>query len=304
MNKIVYTLAPISERYVQRWFYTMYKYSQPDSFKVVFIDQIRGGISKNTWDYIKDKTHLYIHCPHYQFGYAKAHNEGIIHGLHWGADIICPSNDDIEIINSKWIDGINKTFELDPRIVGVVPMSPRIPGWGYGLDHNVDILPYKEEYTEEEYQYLLNGDFSDNSAVKGDKLPETFPKNMKGNIIDGSIFIMPYFKRRVFEECGLMDEHFWPGSGEDMDLMARAYQKDMRIVSSSYSWIWHHLTKSKDLFASGELENEYYKPSHHKYWNNEGELWPEGFDAWGYKTVDGKKVNYPRVKEIYVDEPL
>lgn len=294
MDKITYTVAPISEKYIVRFLYTLYKFSVPDSFRVVLVDQVKGGVSRNTWDQIKDWVHLYMHPPHYQFGYAKAHNEAILHGLHWGSDIICVANDDIEIINSRWMDGINQTFALDERIVGVVPMSPRIPGWGYGCKENPDILPYKEEYTEADYDYLLEGDFSDKN------LPETFPKNIKGNIIDGSIFIMPYFKRRIFEECGLMDERYWPGSGDDMDLMARAYQKNMRIVSTSYSWIWHHLTKSKDLFASGELENEYYKPKHHSYWNNESEIWPKGFDAWG---VDKDKKPYPRDPLVYVDVP-
>ena len=298
MSKITYTIAPICEKYLVRFLYTLYKFSEPDSFHVVLVDQIKGGVSRNTWDQIKPWVHLYMHPPHYQFGYAKAHNEAIIHGLHWGSDIICVANDDIEIINSRWIDGINKTFALDERIVGVVPMSPRIPGWGYGRKENPDILPYKEEYTEADYDYLLNGDFSDKN------LPETFPKNIKGNIIDGSIFIMPYFKKEVFEKIGLLDERYWPGSGEDMDFMARAYQKNMRIVSTSYSWIWHHLTKSKDLFASGELENEYYKPKHKQYWNNESEIWPKGFDAWGYKVIDGEKIMYPRVPEVFVDEPL
>jgi GT2 family glycosyltransferase len=288
--RVTYIVAPIVEDFVSRWFYTMYKYSEPNSFRVIYIDQVDGGISRKLWDEIKDKVHLYIHPPHYEFGYAKGMNEGIIHALHWGTDLICPANDDIEIINSRWMEGIEQTFALDERIVGVVPMSPRIPGWGYGVKDNPDILPYKEEYTEEDYNYLLEGDFSDKD------LPETFPRKIKGNVIDGSIFVMPYFKRKLFEEVGLMDEHYWPGGGEDVDMMARAYQKNLRIVSTTYSWIWHHLSQTKNL----SIESKYYHPPHHHYWNNEKEIWPEGFDVWG---LDKDKKNYPRVPEIYVDIP-
>ena len=294
--KLYYIIAPIHERYVSRWFETMYKFSEPNSFRVIFVDQIKGGITAKLWGEIKDKVHLYIHAPHYQFGYAKAMNTGIVQALHQGAELICPSNDDIEIINPRWIDGIRQTFALDERIVGVVPMSPRIPGWGYGLKYNPDIVPYKTEYTEADYDYLLEGNYSLNVEV-----PETFPKNMKGNVIDGSIFIMPYFKRKLFDECGLLDERYWPGSGEDMDMMARAYQKNMRIVSTSYSWIWHWLTKSKDLFAETELSNEYYRPKHHSYWNHESLIWPDGFDAWG-KNPKGEL--YQRVPEVFVDDML
>jgi GT2 family glycosyltransferase len=274
----------------------MYKYSEPNSFKVVLIDQVKGGMSKKTWDEIKDKVHLYIHPPRAQLGYAKAMNEGIIHGLHWGSDIICPSNDDLEVIDSRWIDGIHKTFELDKRIMGVCPMSPRVAGWGYGVGYNPEVLPYKEEYTKEDYDYLLKGDFTECK----EKLPTTYPRKVTNNIIDGAVFVMPYFKKELFEEIGLLDEHFYPGSGEDMDLMARAYRENYRIVSSAYSWIWHWWSSSKELFASGQLEDQYYKWK--PYWNNMSELWPEGHDAWGYKEVDGRKVLLPRVPEIFVEE--
>lgn len=172
-------------------------------------------------------------------------------------------------------------------------MNPRIPGWGYGVKYNPELLPYKEEYTREEYDWLINGDFTDCKH----QLPESYPRKIKGSIVDGSIFIMPYFRREIFEKIGLFDERFFPGSGEDMDFMARAYQKNYRIVSTSLSWVWHHLSKSKDLFASGELEDPYYK--NRPYWNNMGELWPLGHDPWG-KDKDGKLL--PRIPEIFVDQ--
>ena len=44
------------------------------------------------------------------------------------------------------------------------------------------------------------------------------------------------------------------------------------------------------------LEDKYYKPK--GYWNNMGDIWPEGHDPWGKK--DGKVL--PRISDIFVDQ--
>lgn len=293
--KVTYVVTPICDAYIARFVYTLYKYSEPDSFRLVVIDQSENQFRKEVLDYIMPLTHLYMH-PKHNLGYAKAMNEGTIHALHWKTDYVCMANDDVEIIDPRWIKGIEDTFALDKRIGCVVPMCVRVAGWGYGVDYNPEVLPYKKEYTPADYDFLLEGNFE---GVP--KLPPTMPKKVKGTVVDGAVFVMPYFKRECLEDVGLLDEHYWPGSGEDVDWNARAYQKGYRVVSTSYSWVWHWWTKSKDLFASGELERPYYKPVGRSYWNHEGELWPKGFDVWG-KDKDGKP--YPRVPEVFVDQIL
>ena len=306
MINITYIIPIISDIFISRFLYTLWKYSEPDTFRVILIDQCKDKVRPEVWDYIKDKVHLYIH-PSRNLGYAKASNEGIIHALHWKTPYICVSNDDVEIIDPRWLDGIWETFKKDEeRILGVVPSSPRVAGWGYGVDYYPEVLPYKKEYTKEDYDYLLKGDFTDNPA----RLPKTFPRKVAGTVIDGAPFVMPYFKREAFELVGLFDEHFFPGSGEDYDWNARAYSQNYRFVNTSYSWVWHHWSKSKDLFASGYLEDPYYKPLHLPYWNNFGDLYPpelnEGadFDVWGKRTdKEGNKVPLVRVPEVHV-EPI
>jgi GT2 family glycosyltransferase len=291
-----YVFCPISPVYIRRALYTLYKYQNPKDFKVVVVDQVKGGFPDDVMEYIRPLTHLYLHPCQRQLGFSKAMNEGAIHGLRWGSKYICLANDDIELINSRFFSGIEATFAKDERIIGVVPMSSRVAGWGYGVDYNPEVLPYKEEYTDADYDYLLNADFS---SYKG-PLPKTFPvTGQKGTVVDGAVFIMPFFKREAFEKVGFLDEHYFPGSGEDVDYCARAYKLGLRIVSTSYSWVFHHWSKSKDLFASGELEDEYYKPYDKPYWNNQGDLWPEGFDVWARKP-DG--TFYPRTPEVFVDQ--
>jgi GT2 family glycosyltransferase/intein/homing endonuclease len=207
MKKVTYIVTPICDVYICRFVYTLYKYSEPDSFNLIVIDQTENGFRKEVMEYLKGKVHLYMH-PRRNLGYAKAMNEGVIHGLHWNTPYLCISNDDIEIMDKRWLQGIWDTFALDEkRIVGVVPMSPRVAGWGYGVSYNPEVLPYKEEYTEADYDYLLNGDFSD---VKWE-LPKTFPRKSKGMVVDGAAFVMVYMKREGFEKVGLLDEKFFPG---------------------------------------------------------------------------------------------
>ena len=129
------------------------------------------------------------------------------------------------------------------------------------------------------------------------------------DVVDGAAFIMPYFKREAFQKIGMMEERFFPGSGEDYDYIARTYIARQRLVSTSKSWVWHHWSKSKDMFASGELEHPYYKPKTHPYWNHHGELYrPEDnegaeFDVWGMRTgKTGKKIPLKRVGDIFTDQ--
>jgi hypothetical protein len=94
------------------------------------------------------------------------------------------------------------------RMLGVVPMTPRVAGWGYGVDYYPEVLPYKEEYTPQEYDFLLEGDFSTVTT----QLPKTYPViGTKGTVVDGAAFAMVYFKRECFKKIGLLDENFFPG---------------------------------------------------------------------------------------------
>src|SRR5260221_2126165 len=239
MIETTYIFCPIHEKFISRALYTIYKYSKPDSFRVIVIDQTKNGFSDSVRSYITPLVHLYMH-PYRNLGYAKAQNEGIIHALRWETPYICCANDDIEIIDLRWFDGIKETFTMFDNVGCVVPMSPRVAGWGYGVAGYPEVLSYKEEYTKEDYDYLLKGDFRD----KGSILPKTMPKQIGGTVVDGAVFTMAYFSRECLLDVGLMDEHFFPGSGEDTDWNARAYQKGWRVLSTSKSWIWHWWSKS------------------------------------------------------------
>ena len=290
----VFITNPIREDYIDRLLYTLYKYTDMEKNRVIVVDQTKKGL-KNL-----KGVHLYLR-PHRNLGFAKSMNEGIIHGRHWKSKYITCMNDDIEFISPKWWDGIIETFNQDKeRIMAVNPMSPREPGWGYGMEHGkyIDLIEYKEVYSDEDYQYLLEGDFS---KVEG--LPKSFPRKKIG-VIDAIATWCPVFKQEFFDKFGMFDERYYPGGGEDYDINARCYREGYRMVGTTRSWVWHWWGQSKD-----EVDHHGKSlPAVEKLiWMNPDFLWPpdknngQKMDPWGKWTDDkGEKHPMYRRKDIGV----
>jgi GT2 family glycosyltransferase len=191
--------------------------------RVIVIDQTLDGIDKDLSKYI----HMLIK-PHRNLGFAKGMNTGI--RLADSKYVTC-ANDDIEFINDKWWKGIEEAFASDTYMGAVNPMSVKEPGWGYGLKEDIEHLPYKESYTEEEYKFL---------------------SSVKSGSIDGIATWCTTFRKDILDLKGYFDESFYPGGGEDYDIGGRFYDGDYptvktgryRMVATSRSWVYHHWGKS------------------------------------------------------------
>ena len=298
----VFIIPVLRSDYVERCIETLYKYTPPN-FKVIVIDQTKMGLPD-----IKG-VHLRIR-PNRNLGFSKALNEGIIHALHWKSEYITCWNDDVECINKRWWQGIIDTFNMESvnEILAVNPESAKIPLWGYGRGQNdyVEIIDYKKEFTDEDYDILLSGDFS-HLKEKYPDLPSTFPLSYTG-ICDGMAAFGTVFKRKHFELIGLWDERFYPGGAEDYDMMTRIYRKNYRAVSTRSSWVWHHWGKSKDEQQEAQKTGMPIEDS--RRWADVTYLWPPSenenfnFDIWGHYTskIDGKKKPFKRQETIGVVE--
>lgn len=304
MIQNVFVTAVLRKDYVFRMLETLRKYTS-GNFKVIVVDQTQDGLAdSNLWD-------LRIR-PNRNLGFGKGMNEGIIHGLHWKSEFITCINDDVEFINSKWWDGIIDTFNMKSgkEILAVAPESPRIPMWGYGVNDNpehayVEVIDYKENFTDEDYQFLLDGDFS-HMKTKYPWIPDSFPKNYTG-VCDAMAAWGPVCKRKLFTEIGLWDERFYPGAGEDYDMMCRIYSKWYRAVSTRKSWVWHWWGSSKDKQKEAQETGMPIDPKYN--WNRLGDCYPpelnEGhsMDVWGYYTSkDGTRKPFKRAGKIEVVE--
>lgn len=309
MINSTFVFNPIRYDLIEKALKSLYKFTDMQDNRVIVIDQTKNGLFEEwgIWSNIRPFIHLYIR-PYRNLGFSKSMNEGIIHGLRWNSKYIVCANDDIEFIDSRWWNGILETFSQDEKIMAVNPMSVREPGWGYGLDHGIyiDLLPYKE-FTKEDYDYLLNGDFSN----LDEKLPKTFPRKKTG-VIDAIATWCTIFKKESFEKFGLFEERYYPGGGEDYDMNARIYREGYRAVGTTKSWVWHWWGSSKDtqehLTQSLPIKKELcwmnpdllWPKEKNLSWNKETQqMEPKEYDPWGKVTLkDGSKSPMYRDKTI------
>ena len=265
---------------------TLYRYTPPN-FDVIVIDQSPNGIDKDIIDkYVK----VYIR-PYRNLGFAKATNTGFRLA---DTKYVTTCNDDVEFIGDWW-DGIVKTFDKvdkatpDKPCLMVNPSSAKLPDWSVGKprgEHHY-IIPYKEFYTLEDYQFLLDEPHFVNEHLTIN--PDT--------VIDGVACYCSVFKKEYLDRVGLFDERYYPGGGEDYDLGCRANMMGYRTVGTTLSYVFHHWSKS---FSSLQEQKEIKAlVDQERCWNNHAEIWGEGrHDLWGAKCYVCDK----NMKVINIDE--
>jgi GT2 family glycosyltransferase len=254
---------------------SIYKYT--DNFRIILIDNSDYDYDEETKAFFKSTVHLHIR-PYYNLGFAKSCNTGIRLS---DTDYVVLCNDDVEFINKAWWEGVMSEFRKDPKIVAVNPASI--------MDRNdAPRLPYKSEYSEDDYQALLN--WKDTTGNYGNA-------ELKNIVIDGICMWCTVIPRRAFGinglffepqnpvRIGLFDEKFYPGGGEDYDWNIRAYRKGLRCIGTFKSWAWHDWGSTKDTIPSKALpQREGLR------WNNIDEKWGKGINIFGQ---GGKSVSMP-----------
>ena len=237
--------------------------------KVILINQ-SGSVREDLDEFVD----IHIRCKN--VGFAKANNMGIRLS---DAEFVCCLNDDTEIIHPKYIDGLIETFNRYPNILCVNFGSPRNPRAAGDIPVNHPGFDYKEEWTEEDYDRMIN-------------------EIGQGHIYDGITMFAPVFKREYLDKVfGVIpgkcwfDEYYFPGGGEDYDLCRRGYltkipENDNRGYRSlgtglSYIWHWWYSTKHPD---TGEAKVKYDGGLFHKKFGIwEGDNMIEQPDIYGNK---------------------
>ena len=153
------------------------------------------------------------------------------------------------MVLTKAIENVFTRF--GESVMAVNPGSMRkLNGVGTPVDDKD--FPYKEEYTEEEYRKMI-----EKESMVGDEVRE------EGIHIDGITPFCVTFDREKVLKCGLFDETFYPGGGEDYDFMNRCYlhwkRGDVsggRWLGTSKSIVWHWwLTTKKTQDINKEFVN-------------------------------------------------
>jgi GT2 family glycosyltransferase len=296
---------------------TLYKHT-PDNFYVYIIDQSPKGLDHNLRNQYKNL--MIIRPPksdvHYtgNLGFQKAVNMGI---QLVQTPYVTILNDDVEFINQRWWDGVLATFQKvekatptrPPLLVNVA--SVKLPDWSVGRKKGDDhyILPYKEDYAEEDWDFLVN-----EKHYVNEHLTIT-----PGTVIDGINLYCSVIDTRRLLNIGLLDEFWYPGTAGDYDLCCLASMFGYRCVGTTLSWVFHHWSQTFEKVASevemGELvQNELKRLDLREKWGNlydkDGNpVYDEQgnqkgkFDLWGIRclvcdeimhTEDGIKAACPR----------
>jgi len=256
--------------------------------KVIVVDQVPKG--SLTWDQVDAFTDAYL-LVYRTLGFSKAVNMGI---EMTDTPFVCVANDDVELVNKRWWFSIVERFAKMPDVGAINPSS--IKGYrnesdhlpcncGVPLDPENDNCPncrsYKEEYTEEDYDYLMTP-----RKIKNSPLHNVNPNSF----CDGIMTWFTVFRRETLEMIKnngcYFDEHFYPGGGEDYDLMCRMYDlknKDKnlphRAIGVYDSWAYHHWFGTRIKNPPKVIES--------LRWNKlervEGSKYGDNWDLWGRK---------------------
>lgn len=303
---------------IERCLETLYKYTD-NIFYCYVIDQSVRGMDmslrqkyKNLMIIRTPKTDLHVTG---NLGFTQATNLGLTLAQ---TPYVMFLNDDCEMVNGGWWQGVMDTFEKVERETGSLsPLPPeqqrpamlvnlasiKLPDWSVGRPAGDDhyILPYKTEYTQADWDWLVNEPHYVNPELT--IKPDT--------VIDGINLYASVADTQKLLEVGLLDELFYPGGADDYDLCCRASMHGYRCVGSTYTWAFHHWSKSfqdvrdkeevrslvQDELKHGSLEEKWgYKidkygktMTHPKGHEREGQQIPR-FDMWGVTCTQCDKL--------------
>ncbi len=292
---------------IERCLYTLYRYTEPN-FYVIIVDQSIDGIDMGLREKYKNLT--IIRTPHSDVHYTGnlGHSQATNLAMRLvETPYVTFLNDDVEFINLGWWQGVMDTFE---KVAKATPSRPalmvnaasiKLPDWSVGKPKGEDhyILPYKDEYTEEDGRFLIDEPHYVNEHLT----------IQPGSVIDGINLYCSVVDTKRLLEVGLIDDYFYPGGANDYDLCARASMFGYRCVGTTLSWVFHHWSVSFQsiqdhenmrALVQDELKHEDLR-----------DKWSDRFDLWGVRctqegcneilhTEDGIKAVCPKhPDEVY-----
>lgn len=280
-----FIIPVIRDDLIEKCLDSIYRNNEEDSFYVYIIDQTVAGLDPKLRERYPNLLHIRTPrtATHHagNLGFAKATNLGI-QLVETPYFTMC--NDDVEFVNKDWFNKVLETFEL---VRGQTPQTPammvnpsaiRLPDWSIGRasgDH-LDILPYQERYSEEDWDFLINQPHYVNEHLT--LMPES--------VIDGVTMYCSVFDTQKFLEVGMLDEKYYPGGAEDYDYCCRASMYGYRCVGTTKSWVWHWWSKS----ISGDKHEEIIGTQDEELrFGDQQALWGPRFDVWGVKCIKCEK---------------
>ena len=270
-------------QYVVKSLRTFRKYAPGAA--IIVIDQTPEGMLSHEEQEVYTEAYVWVHRS---LGFSKAMNMGISLS---DTKYVCCANDDVELVNVRWWEGIVETFYKWPNACGINPAS--IKGFHSEPDH----LPYKEEYTEEDYNYLLSDRVIPESQT---------PRFSADMIVHGIMTWFTVFDRdkleRVKDNGCYFDERFYPGGGEDYDLNCRVFDKGMLMLGCHNSWAYHFWNATRIDNPPKYIDSLRFNSVEEKYKRREGD--PKILHNKGNGIIEEKSNNWDLWGRVNKDIPM
>jgi GT2 family glycosyltransferase len=275
-----FVIPIIREDLIERCIETIYKNTEAGSFFVFIIDQTINGID-STKLRNQYRNLMVIRTP--KSDYHTTGNLGFAQATNLGISLVTTPyftmwNDDCEAISPDWWQGILDTFRMVEETTPERPAaivcaaSVRLADWSVGRDSGDDfeILPYKENYTKEDWDFLVREEHYVNERLT----------IQPGSVFDGVTMYACVCDTRKFLEVGMLPEQIYPGGGEDYWWSCLASMCGYRCVATTKSWVYHWWSKSsRSTNEQAEIKALVQDELRH---NNNHADWGEGkFDIWG-----------------------
>lgn len=256
---------------------SLYKYTEKGTFNVIVVDQTLEGLDINLREKYQDL--ILLRSPITDrfytgnLGFQKANNLAL---RLTETPYFCFLNDDVEMISPKWWQGVLDTFEKvgkatpsrPPLLVNVA--SIKLPDWSVGLpkgQHHY-ILPYKKEYPDEDWDFLVNEPHFVNEHLT----------IQPGSVIDGINLYCSVARTDLLKKVGI-DDFFYPGSAGDYDMANTASLWGYRCIGTTLSWCYHHWSVSFEAINVEESIKRLAIPELHH--TDLREKWWTNFEMWG-----------------------
>lgn len=274
-----FVIPHLGSSLIHRCLETLYKYTEPN-FYVFIIDQSIDGLDVNLRDKYPNLMIIRtaksdVHTTG-NLGHSQATNLGVQLAQ---TPYVTMLNDDVEFVNSGWWQGILDTFDKVKKATPTRPAimvnaaSIKLPDWSVGKPKGEDhyIIPYKEEYTKEDWRSLIDEPHYVNEHLT----------IQPGSVIDGINLYCTVVDTKKLLEVGLIDDFWYPGNFNDYDLCCRASMFGYRSVGTTLSWVFHHWSQTFEntdqiqMLVQDELKHF-----------NEREKWGDRFDLWGVRCTE------------------
>jgi GT2 family glycosyltransferase len=155
-------------------------------------------------------------------GFSRANNKGIRHALANNAEYVLLLNNDVQIIDEKWLENLIDVFESDKKI-GIVGCKLLFPNGK--IQHTGGIIN-------------LSGG---HNRGEGEKDAGQYDRIEFFNFVTGAVLMI---KSSVIYKIGLLDEGFTPLYYEDVDWCVRARLCGYKVAYTPNPKLIHHCGSS------------------------------------------------------------